>query len=101
MAKSVLDLVKENVSDTAAINEISKVMLRYAKRSAIIQGVFLIIAVIASVFAFVQWEKYQGAIKLSEEYKIKNEESNKVAAEQRAISEITQVRLHECEMSKK
>ena len=101
MTKSVLDLVKENVSDTTVQKEIGKVMLRYAKRNAIIQGGLLIVALNVSVYAFVQREKYKATTKFLDQCWAKSEERSKEAAEQRAIAEISQARLLECERSKK
>lgn len=71
MNQEMLDLIKENLKDPSVFEKISKSVLWQAKKTAIVLGSFLIVALLAIVYAFVQQVKTQ---KVSQDLALQIEE---------------------------
>ena len=96
MSQSVLKLIKENLKDHSVFPSIERAVVKQARIMAIVLASFLMVALIAVVYAFVQQEKVQQAMQqvdlirkevekqrgLALEAQMISEEVNKMAAEQ-------------------
>ena len=91
MSRKIHDLLKDNVKDPNALEAIQSVMLRNARITALVLGSFLIIALVAVVYGFVQAEQTKVAIKLSEEHMIKVEQCIREAQKLQAFAQEAQL----------
>jgi hypothetical protein len=112
MNQKMLDLIKENLKDPSMFEVVNRAFVKQARSTAIVLGSFLIVALIAVVYAFVQQtEKQKISQELAnqvEEVRLIKLESEKQAAlvmEAKLIAEeanrMALEQLKECEQQRK
>lgn len=87
MKPTVLELIKGNLKDPTLFTIIEKTMVQQARKTAIILGSFLIVALVAVVYAFVQLTIAKQAMRNAEVFKSESEKQMGLSREAMMIAE--------------